>query len=92
MKPINHAVPGALSELLRQAPLSPGKVEFAWKAAVGPTMQRATSVRLEGCVLLVEAATAQWASEISRSSHVILPRLETLLGKGVVGSISVRHA
>ena len=92
MRSISHAVPGALSELLRQAPLSPGKVVFAWKAAVGPALQRVTSVRLEAGVLLVDAATAQWAREISRSSGVILPRLQTLLGKDVVSSISVRHA
>lgn len=92
MNPLTSAVPGALSELLRQAPLSPGKVDFAWKAAVGPAVQRVTSVRLEAGVLLVDAASAQWAREIWRSSHMILPRLETLLGKGVVSSISVRHA
>ena len=90
VKPIGHAVPGALAELLRGAPLSPGKVDFAWKAAVGPALQRTTSVRLEGTRLLVDAANAQWAREIGRSSHVILPRLQLLLGKESVTEITVR--
>jgi hypothetical protein len=92
MKPINDAVPGGLAELLRAAPLSPGKVEFAWKAAVGPTIDRGTSVRLESGVLIVEASSAQWAREIARSIPVILPRLQKLLGADAVSSISLRHA
>jgi predicted nucleic acid-binding Zn ribbon protein len=90
VKPIIHAVPGALAELLRGAPLSPGKVDFAWKAAVGPALQRTTSVRLEGTQLLVDAATAQWAREIRRSSRVILSRLQLLLGQDAVTEITVR--
>lgn len=91
MKPIIHAVPGALADLLRGAPLSPGKVDFAWKAAVGPALQRTTSVRLEGTQLLVDAATAQWAREIGRSSRVILSRLQLLLGEDTVTAIVVRR-
>ena len=80
MLPISHAVPGALAELLRGTPLSPGKVAFAWNAAVGPATARATAVRLEGTLLLVDATTIPWAREVSRSSGVILTRLQTLLG------------
>lgn len=92
MQSLAHAVPGALAELLRAAPLSPGKVAFAWDAAVGPAAQRATAVRLEGSVLLVDASTTAWAREIARSSAVILTRLQTLLGAGVVTRIEVRRA
>ena len=90
MQPIGSALPGALAELLRSAPLSPGKVDFAWKAAVGVSMQRVTAVRLEGDVLLVDATSAQWAREVTRSAHVILPRLQKLLGDGTVKEIHVR--
>ena len=72
--------------------LSPGKVEFAWKAAVGPAVQRTTSVRLEGSVLVVQASDAQWAQAVSRSSIIILSRLESLLGRGVVTELVVRFA
>jgi predicted nucleic acid-binding Zn ribbon protein len=92
MEPLAQAIPGGLAELLRDAPLSPGKVDFAWKAAVGPAMQRVSAVRLENGVLLVEAETRHWAKEIVRASHVILPRLQTLLGQDTVHAIQVRNA
>jgi predicted nucleic acid-binding Zn ribbon protein len=92
MKPLAHAVPGALANLLRTTPMSSGKIDFAWKAAVGTAMQRVTSVRLENRLLLVEAASEPWAREVSRSSRVILTRLQALLGEEVVTRIEVRRA
>ena len=90
MRPLNQAVPGALASLLRAAPLSPGKVTFAWRTAVGPAMDRVTSVRLESGVLLVDATSPQWAREVARASGIILARLQTLLGAEAVGRIEVR--
>jgi hypothetical protein len=90
MQPISRAVPGALAELLRSAPLSPGKVQFAWKTAVGPALHRVTAVRLEDGRLVVDAASAEWARAVSRTSHIILPRLQSLLGRNVVRQIDVR--
>jgi predicted nucleic acid-binding Zn ribbon protein len=90
MKPLQNAVPGAVAELLRMAPLSPGKVAFAWKTAVGTAVQQATVVRLEGRVLLVDTASAQWAREVMRSSPVILKRLQSLLGADTVSRIEAR--
>ena len=90
MQPIAQVIPRALAELLRNAPLSPGKVEFAWKTIVGPAMERGTSVRIEGRKLLVEAHTAAWAREVKRSSHVILRRMDMLLGPDVVQEVIVR--
>jgi hypothetical protein len=90
MRPISHVMPAALMELLSHAPLSDGKVTFAWKAAVGPAVERATAVKLESGVLFVEATGAQWSREIRRSSGVILTRLKTLLGEDTVQRIEVR--
>lgn len=90
MRPLTHALPGALMELLRPAPLSDGKVGFAWRAAVGPALQRVTAVKLDRGVLIVETTSAQWALEIQRSSGVILARLRTLLGDGVVARMETR--
>jgi Dna[CI] antecedent, DciA len=90
MRPLSHAVPGALAELLRTAPLSPGKVSFAWRAAVGPAMERGTSVRLDGRTLVVDAASAQWGREIARSSSLILARLQALLGADAIDRLHVR--
>jgi predicted nucleic acid-binding Zn ribbon protein len=91
MRPLSHAVPGAIVELLRAAPLSPGKIAFAWQAVVGPAIGRATSVRLEGGTLLVDASSAAWGREVTRASHVILPRLQALLGQQAVRAITVRR-
>jgi len=90
MRHLTHAIPGALMELLRGAALSDGKVSFAWNAAVGPALERVTTVKLERGVLIVEAASAQWAREIQRSSGVILARLQSLLGKDTVRKLEVR--
>lgn len=90
MQHIAHAIPKALADALRETPLSSGKVEFAWKAAVGPAMERGTAVRLDGRVLLVEARTSSWAREVSRSSRVILKRMETLLGPDIIRELKVR--
>lgn len=85
-----QALPRVLADLLRDSPDSPGKIEFAWKAAVGPATARVTSVKLEGTVLLVEARTSVWTREVSQSSHIILLRLQRLLGEGVVTELRVR--
>ncbi len=90
MRPLIHALPGALTELLEAAPLSDGKVTFAWRAAVGPALERVTAVKLERGVLVVETSGAQWSREIRRSSGMILTRLKTLLGDGTVTRIEVR--
>ena len=90
MQQIGSAVPGAIAELLRGAPMSPGKIDFAWKTAVGAALGRVTAVRLEGRLLLVDAATTHWAREIRRSSPIILRRLQTLLGDNVITELTVR--
>jgi hypothetical protein len=90
MQPISLAVPGALAELLRTAPLSPGKARFAWGAAVGPALERVTAVRLDGHTLIVETTSAQWAREVTRLSDVILTRVRKLLGAGAVARLEVR--
>ena len=90
MRPIANALPGALTELLRGAPLSAGKVNVAWCAAVGTGINRQSSVRLDGQLLIVEAANGQWAREITRLSDVALARLQTLLGPDTVTRLEVR--
>jgi hypothetical protein len=90
MRPLAHGLPGALTELLKAVPLSDGKVTFAWGAAVGPALERVTAVKLEGRVLLVETASAQWSREIMRSSPTILKRLRGFLGADVADRIETR--
>ena len=89
MLPLAHMVPAVLAELLRPTPLSDGKVEFAWRTVVGPAIERATRVKLERGVLVVETTSTQWAREVRRSSAIILRRLQNFLGTDTVTSISV---
>ena len=91
MHPVRDAVSPALASVLRRQPLSPGKVAFAWRVAVGLPMARATHPRLtETGALVVEAAGEHWARETVRSVPQILPRLEALLGPEVVRRVEVR--
>lgn len=88
MVPAHTAIPRVLAEVLRKAPLCPEKVDFAWRAAVGPAVARVTSVSLGGDgVLHVTAPEQHWGTEVRRSSKLILARLEGLLGAGVVKAI-----
>jgi predicted nucleic acid-binding Zn ribbon protein len=89
-EPLAQTIPRAVATLLRDTPMSPGKLAFAWKTVVGPAMDRGTFVRLDGRTLLVDAKTAAWAKEVSRSSAVILKRLQTLLGSEVINELNVR--
>jgi predicted nucleic acid-binding Zn ribbon protein len=91
MQPIGQVLPRALARIVRDAPLSAGKVDFAWRSAVGASMSRVSAVRLEDGVLLVEAQTPQWARAIMRSSPVILARLQAMLGPDTVHDIRMRR-
>jgi predicted nucleic acid-binding Zn ribbon protein len=91
MKPIAQVIPGVLAEIVRAAPMSHGKIDFAWHTAVGAAMARSSAVRLENGVLLVEAQTAQWAAAIMRASPMILSRLRSALGPDVVREIRLRR-
>jgi predicted nucleic acid-binding Zn ribbon protein len=91
MQPIGQVLPRALAGLVREAPLSPGKVEFAWRAAVGGAMARTTAARLEDGVMLVDAQTPQWAAAVMRASPLILRRLQDLLGTESVRQIQLRR-
>src|SRR5262245_20928215 len=90
MRPLTHALPGALRLLLHDMPLSSGKVDFAWTAAVGPAVARATAVKLEAGVLIVETTSTEWGHEVRRSSAMILKRLQSLLVDNAVSRIEVR--
>lgn len=89
MEPVHRFIPEALAAVLRRAPLSPEKVAFAWRAAVGPSVDNVTSVRLGGSVLHVTARDPAWQREVERSAAVIRARLDALLGAGVVKYIEV---
>lgn len=91
MLQIKHAMPRAVAELVRGAPLSPGKIDFAWQVAVGPAVRRHTVIRLEAGRLIVEASNRQWSDEVQRSARVILARVRSMLGDAAVHELDVRE-
>ena len=71
--------------------MSQGKLEVAWRVAVGDALTRVTTVRLQSDgVVEVLPADQRWNKELKRSSSVILTRLVGLLGADSVKRIVVR--
>jgi hypothetical protein len=88
--PVQQFMPSALASVLRLAPMTPEKVAFAWRTAVGAAVDRASSVELRGSTLVVVVKSEQWRQEVSRSSGMIRSRVNLVLGDGVVSWIDVR--
>ncbi|PYR64031.1 MAG: hypothetical protein DMF87_24260 [Acidobacteria bacterium] len=88
---VHRVIPGSLAEILRKAPLSDGKIAFAWRSSVGPAMDRGTSVALRDGVLVVMVKDAAWGREVQRSEALIHARLEALLGPDVVRELRIEN-
>ena len=89
MIPVHQFMPDALAEVLAKAPLTPEKVAFAWRAAVGAAVDKVTTIDLRDRVLHVRAKDATWQREVERSAALIRARLARLLGEHVVKFIDV---
>jgi hypothetical protein len=87
--PVHDLLASAVAEILRKAPLTPEKVAFAWRTAVGPAVDRVTSAAWQGGILRVRARDTAWQRELERSAVVIRARLDAMLGAGVVRYIDV---
>ena len=84
MDSLHALVPRALTELFRQGPLSQGKLDVAWRLAVGDALSRVSTVRLQpDGSIEIQAADQRWRRELRRSSDMITARLKTLLGDAV---------
>lgn len=93
MLPVRDAMSSAVAQLLRDQPISPGKVGFAWRVAAGPALARATEVALDQRgVLHVVAQDPHWRKEIRHAAPVLQRRLADLLGAGVVKKVTVSRA
>ena len=90
MNSLQSLVPRALTELFRVGPMSQGKLEIAWRVAVGDALSRVTTVHLQqDGAIEVHPADPRWYRELRRSSDVILTRLEGMLGPGAITRITV---
>ena len=90
MERAQDVLASVLPRLVARAPLTPAKVQFAWRTAVGPQLARATRVVLEDRRLLVSADDARWTQEVERAAHLILPKLRALLGDENVASLAIQ--
>jgi predicted nucleic acid-binding Zn ribbon protein len=90
MRALQSLLPDTVRALLRQGPLSQEKLEFAWRLAVGPAIDRATRVTLSGeAGVVVTVLDAGWRKEVRRSQAEILGKLRALLGPEAVGQLRV---
>lgn len=90
MRPAGSILTALLPTILARAPLSPEKVAFAWRTAVGPAIARNSSAELVGSgTLLVRATDPHWSREIERESALLLSRVQALLGEGVLHRIVI---
>ncbi len=92
MDSFRQVLPAMLAPAVRQAPLTPEKVQFAWRAACGPAIARATAVTLADGILTVTAEEGSWAREVHRLRHDLVRRLEPWLGAGVITRLEVPAA
>lgn len=91
MVPARDVVTRALGEILRRQPMSPAKVELAWRSAVGTAIARVTGVALDHRgTLHVSVETEEWRRAIERAVPVIRKRLAAMLGPDDVKRIALR--
>jgi hypothetical protein len=86
MESIGPLVDSVIPRLLAQSPMTPEKVNFAWRVAVGAAIDHVTRARLAGVTLLVDG-DPHWLREVDRSRDLILGRLQRLLGADNVRGI-----
>lgn len=93
MEPVQSLMSGVVARLVRPSPLTPEKIAFAWRAAVGPAVSRVTRVRLTGLlgVLEVTVDDDRFGDELTRSAPVVLRRLQDLLGEEAVYRIDLHR-
>jgi hypothetical protein len=86
--PASEILTGVLAEVIKKAPLTPEKVAFAWRLAVGPAVAKATTVSLDAVgVLHVQASTPAWIAAVRKSTSLVHHRMNDLLGEGTVKTV-----
>lgn len=85
----NQVLPAVIGDIIRKAPLTDEKVAFAWRLAVGPAINKATTVRLAADgTLYVTAESKAWVDSVRDSVGIIRSRLAHFLGDDAVKRIS----
>lgn len=88
---VQRVLPSVLVDVIRRQPLSPEKIDFAWRTAVGAALARVTTIHLRpGGTLFVRVSDVRWKTELDPSLALVRDRLVPLLGEKVVRRIEVR--
>ena len=89
----NQVMPAVVADVIRKAPLTDEKVEFAWRLAVGAAVAKATTARLgaDG-TLYVSAESQAWVDSVRASVGLIRSRLAHFLGDNAIKRISYDDA
>jgi len=83
MSPIRSLLPSVLASLARETG-DARALGALWEEAVGPAIARAARPRaLRGSTLVVEVASARWASELEGRERELCERLGERLGTAV---------
>lgn len=69
--------------------MSPGKLQFAWRAAVGPALARASTLDWRDGRVIVRMSSPEWTREIERLRPIVVERLRAILGRDTVSRIDV---
>ena len=81
MVPIQPLLSSVVAKAVRPAPLTPEKVAFAWRLAVGAALARVTRVRLTPeHALEVAFDDPRWCEELERSGSTVLARVQEVVG------------
>lgn len=90
MEHLSTTADAALRRLLDAQPTTPAKVAFAWRIAVGATLDRATEAhwRPDG-VLVIRSRGDAWRHEVRQARGTLLARMQDLLGAGVVARLEL---
>jgi len=89
MQPFHSFATGVLAEVIRRQPASPARTTFAWSVAAGPAMARAATVEARDGILFVTPKDARWSREIERSRDTLLQRVQQMLGRDAVTTITI---
>lgn len=82
-------MPAVVADVIRKAPLTDDKVAFAWRLAVGPTIDKSTAVRLaQDGTLYVTAESPAWIDSVRGSIGLIRSRLAHYLGEDAIKRVS----
>ena len=86
-------MPAVVADVIRKAPLTDDKVAFAWRLAVGPTIDKSTAVRLAADgTLYVTAESNAWIDAVRASIGLIRSRLAHYLGEDAIKRVSYPEA